>query len=190
MASKKAKQWGYVIGIGVGIIFVTAFLFSQIILPLLLGGAETLETPEVTGLALTQAKRILQELKLHPVVKDSVFSETMKLDVVMDQSPAPGSRIKEDGTVYLVISKGSKMIKVPDVLGTGYQEAMLTLRNYDLRSTIVDSVYSDRYPRNTVVRSMPSAHTRIEKRSMVRLSLSKGPEPLPDSLDWLDGEGL
>ena len=190
MASKNAKKWGYSIGIGIGIIFVTAFLFSQIILPLLLGRAEKLQTPELTGLSMSQTRRILQDLKLHPVVKDSLYSESVKLDVVMDQSPAPGAMIKEDGTVYLVISKGSKMVKVPDILGASFQEAMLTLRNYDLRSTIVDSTYSDQYPRNTVVRSMPGVHIKVEKRSLVKLILSKGTEPLPDSLDWLDGEGL
>ena len=96
MASKNAKKWGYSIGIGSGIIFVTAFLFSQIILPLLLGRAEKFQTPELTGLSMSQTRRILQDLKLHPVVKDSLYSESVKLDVVMDQSPAPGAMIKEE----------------------------------------------------------------------------------------------
>jgi beta-lactam-binding protein with PASTA domain len=50
------------------------------------------------------------------------------VDAVLDQSPAPGEKIKEDGTVFLVISKGSKMVKVPNVLGASFQDAMITLR--------------------------------------------------------------
>ncbi len=179
------------LGIGLGIIFVTAFLTSQVVLPLIFGRPDTIQAPEVIGLSLSKAKRILQEEKIHVVVKDSLFSETVRLDVVMDQSPGPGSKIKEDGTMFLVVSKGSKMVKVPDVLGLPFQDAMLSLRNYELRSTIVDSMYSSRYPQNSVVKSIPSANSKVEKRSLVKLTLSRGTEPVPDSLSFLlDESGL
>jgi serine/threonine-protein kinase len=191
MQSMNAKQWGYMIGIGLGIIFVTAFVSSQLILPLVFGGPNKVQTPEVVGLSLAQAKRLLQEEKLHVVVKDSLYSESSKLDQVLDQSPAPGTKIKEDGTVFLVVSKGSKMVTVPSVLGTSFQDAMLTLRNSDLRSAIVDSVFSYSIPRNMVLRSNPSPNSKVEKRTLVKLTLSKGEEPLPDSLSFLlDDSGL
>jgi serine/threonine-protein kinase len=191
MQNYSAKKWGYMLGIGLGIIFVTAFLTSQVVLPLIFGRPDTIQAPEVIGLSLSKAKRILQEEKIHVVVKDSLFSETVRLDVVMDQSPGPGSKIKEDGTMFLVVSKGSKMVKVPDVLGMPFQDAMLSLRNYELRSTIVDSMYSSRYPQNSVVKSIPSANSKVEKRSLVKLTLSRGTEPVPDSLSFLlDESGL
>jgi serine/threonine-protein kinase len=191
MQNYSAKKWGYMLGIGLGIIFVTAFLTSQVVLPLIFGRPDTIQAPEVIGLSLSKAKRILQEEKIHVVVKDSLFSETVRLDVVMDQSPGPGSKIKEDGTMFLVVSKGSKMVKVPDVLGLPFQDAMLSLRNYELRSTIVDSMYSSRYPQNSVVKSIPSANSKVEKRSLVKLTLSRGTEPVPDSLSFLlDESGL
>lgn len=191
MQNYSAKQWGYMIGIGLGIVFVTAFITSQLVLPLVFGRPDTIQTPEVIGLSLNQAKRILQEEKLHVVVKDSLYSETDRVDAVLDQSPAPGEKIKEDGTVFLVISKGSKMVKVPNVLGASFQDAMITLRNSDLRSAIVDSVYSESTSRNMVLRSSPSPNSRVEKRTLVKLTLSRGPEPLPDSLSFLsDDSGI
>lgn len=191
MFNYNAKQWGYMAGIGLGIIFVTAFITSQLILPLVFGKPNKVNTPEVIGLSLVQAKRILQEEKLHVVVKDSLYHETAKMDQVLDQSPAPGARIKEDGTVFLVVSKGSKMVTVPSVLGLSFQDAMLTLRNSDLRSTIVDSTFSSNVPRNMVLGSNPSANSKVEKRSLVKLTLSRGSEPLADSLSFLrDESGL
>jgi len=191
MPSYSAKQWGYMLGIGLGIIFVTAFVTSQILLPLIFGRPDTVHTPEVIGLSLAQAKRILQDEKLHVVVKDSLYSETARIDAVLDQAPAPGAKIKEDGTVFLIVSKGSKMVTVPSILGISFQDAMITLRNSDLRSAIVDSVYSYSVPRNTVLSSTPSANTKVEKRTLVKLTLSRGPEPLPDSLSFLrDESGL
>jgi serine/threonine-protein kinase len=180
------KKWGYMFGIGLGIIFVTAFIFSQLILPLAFGRPKKVETPYLVGMGLSEAKNALNAEKLHAVIKDSLYSEVIKMDQVLSQAPAPGTRTREEGTVFLVISKGSKMVTVPDLRGNRFQHAMVTLRNYDLRSSIVDSTYSDDYEQNEVIRSQPSAGTKLEKRSLIRLTLSRGPEPKADSLDYDD----
>jgi eukaryotic-like serine/threonine-protein kinase len=186
MSKTGAKRWGYMLGIAVGIIFVTAFLIGQVILPLVIGRPKKVETPQLIGVSLAQAKRMLNDLNLHAVVEDSLYSETAKLDEILDQSPSFGIEIKEEGTVHLVISKGSKMVRVPDVRGSSFQEAMVMLRNYDLRSTIVDSLYDDSVERNAVLRSNPAAGVMVEKKSLIRLILSRGQEALPDSLETED----
>lgn len=174
------------LGIAVGIIFVTAFIFGQIIFPLAIGKPKKVEIPELVGVSLAQAKRMLNDLKLHAVVEDSLYSESAKIDQILDQSPQAGTKINEDGAVHLVISKGSKMVQVPDVRGSSFQEAMVMLRNYDLRSTIVDSVYDESVDRNAVLTSNPKPGSKVEKKSLIRLILSKGAEPEPDSLEIED----
>ncbi|MCB5261906.1 MAG: PASTA domain-containing protein [Candidatus Cloacimonetes bacterium] len=186
MSKTELRKWGYMLGIGLGIIFVTAFIFSQAILPLAIGRPKKVDTPNVVGLTVALAKRELAEHKLHVVVKDSLYNEAFKADQILDQSPVPGTRIKQEGTVFLVISKGSKMVTVPDLRGSRFQQAMVMLRNYDLRSSIVDSLYSDDYAQNEVIRSQPSPGTKLEKNSMIRLTLSRGPETRADSLDYDD----
>ncbi len=186
MSNIKAQKCLYTLGIGLGIIFVTAFLFGQIVLPLVIGRPQKVITPEVVGKSLAQAKTLLKDKKLHVVVKDSLYSETAKIDRVLEQSPAAGTELKEEGTVHLVISKGSKMVKVPDLRGASFQEAMIILRNYDLRSTIADSLYHDDVAQNAVLRSNPSPGTKMEKKSLVKLVLSRGPEPKRDSLSSPD----
>ena len=84
MAQINWTKTGYLVGIAFGIIFVTAFIFSQLIFPFVLGRPSVVETPDVTGLGLVQAKRILQQEKLHVVVKDSLFSETAKAEEVLE----------------------------------------------------------------------------------------------------------
>jgi serine/threonine-protein kinase len=180
------KKWGYMFGIGLGIIFVTAFIFSQLLLPLAFGRPKKVETPFLVGMGLAEAKKVLNDAKLHVVVKDSLYSEVIKMDHVLSQAPAPGTRTRQEGTIYVAISKGSKMVTVPDLRGNRFQHAMVMLRNYDLRSSIVDSTYSDEYEQNEVIRSQPAAGTKLEKRSMIRLTLSRGPEPKADSLGFED----
>jgi len=186
MNKHKVQKGFYAIGIGLGIIFVTAFLFGQVLLPFAIGRPEKVKIPDVVGMILAQAKRVLAEDKLHVVIRDSLYSETAKIDHVLEQTPSAGSLLKEEGTVFLVVSKGSKMVTVPDILGTSFQDAMIILRNHNLRSTVVDSVYSDSVARNAVLRSVPAPGTKVERQTLVRLSLSRGPEIIPDSLDAID----
>jgi serine/threonine-protein kinase len=183
MKKKKPIKAVYYIGIGIGIILVTSFVTSQILLPILLGRAKDVATPEVVGMSLSSAKRLLNQNKLHAVVRDSLYSEDAKIETVLEQKPAPGSLLKPDGTVYLVISKGSRVVKMPTVLGMHYQEAYLYLRNMGLRSTVVDSMYSDSFPVNTVIRTSPSEGLKVDKKTNVKLYLSKGEEPLPESTE-------
>lgn len=183
MAKLDFKELGYLMGIGLGIIIVTAFFFSQLVFPLVLGRTPKVETPFVTGKSLIEAKRLLQKEKLHVVVKDSLFSETDPIETIIEQIPPAGDKIRQDGTVYLIISKGSSTVVVPDLVGRPFQEAFVSLRNLGLHSLVADSTYSDLYPINSVVRSIPYAGEKINKQSKVRLILSRGSMALPDSLD-------
>lgn len=170
----------YLVGIGLGIIIVTAFVSSQLIYPVILGRAQDIETPNVVGISVSSAKRILNESKIHVVVKDSLWSEDAKLETVLEQKPSPGTMIKPDGTVYLVISKGSKVVNLPSLLGMNYQQAYLLLRNMGLKSIVADSTYSESYPVNSVIQSIPNEGTKVKKNTIVRLYLSRGPEPIEE----------
>jgi len=176
------QKLGYLAGIGFGIIIVTAFIFSQLIFPVILGKTPKVETPEVTGLNLIQAKRKLQAEKLHVVVQDSIFSETAPVETVLEQIPEPGEKIRQEGTVYLVISKGSATVTLPSFTGRPFQEVFIALRNLELFSTVIDSSYSDIYPVNSVMRTIPSSGEKVLKRSNVKLILSRGSQPMADTL--------
>ncbi|MDP2172513.1 MAG: PASTA domain-containing protein [Candidatus Cloacimonadaceae bacterium] len=177
-----SRKAGYIIGIGFGIVLLTAFFTSQVVFPIMFGKPKNVAVPEVVGMKISQAKRLLREIGLHVVVRDSVWSESDPIETVLEQFPEPGAKLKAEGTVYLVICKGSQIVPVPTVIGRHFEEAFATLRNSGLRALVSDSLYSDSYPRNMVVRSSPPGGTRVEKSSTVKLYLSRGAEPLPDSL--------
>ena len=181
MGSIDYKRLGYLAGIGLGIIIVTAFVFSQLIYPVVLGRTPKVETPDIQGMNMLQAKNLMEKNKLHLVVKDSLYSETAAVEAVLEQDPAPGDKIRQDGTVYVVISRGSSTVVLPSLAGKSYQEAIISLRNLELKYAIADSVFSDDYPINSVVRSIPYSGNKVQKRSTVKLILSRGAIPLPDS---------
>jgi eukaryotic-like serine/threonine-protein kinase len=181
MDKNKAKLFGYYTGIGFGIVLVVAFLISQIIMPIFFGRPKSIEVPDVTNLLSSKAMNLLMDKKIHVVIKDSLYSDSVDRGGVVSQKPEPGEMVKPDGTVYLILSMGSKFVKVPELIGLNVQSAWIVLKNSGLRLIVADSVYSDLYPVNTIVQSTPGYGDRVEKKSKVKLYISKGNTVTPDS---------
>lgn len=190
MRNNNSQRALYIIGIGLGIIFLSAFVTSQLIFPVLFGRARNIEVPNLVGSNISAARRSMQEKGLHVIVRDSVYSETERIETILEQYPKEGKRLKPEGVVYVVVSIGSKMVPVPSVVGSTFTEAYLTLRNSGLRGSVADSLYSESYQVNTVIRSSPSVGSKIEKGKTVKLYLSRGPEPptAPPDTTFVDEE--
>ncbi len=172
--NSKQKLYGYYIGIGLGIIIVTAFITSQILMPFFFGRPKSIHVPNVLNISSSQASSILLRNKLHGIVRDSVWSDELDHGTVVSQKPEAGEMLKPDGSVYLVISRGSRYVKVPNLVGQDVQAAWLTLKNNELGFTVADSVNSDVYPANVVVQTVPERGVRVLRNSKVRLYISKG----------------
>ena len=186
MSKDKVKFFGYYLGIGLGIILVVAFITSQIIMPIFFGKAKTVEVPNLEKLTATQAITILVDHKLHAVVKDSTWSEDIPYNYVISQKPAAGAMIKPDGTVYMVISRGSKTVTVPELVGLNVQAAWIVLKNAGLKFTIADSLYSDTYPVNSVVQTSPGVGEKVMRKHKIKLFISKGSNSPADSTNDVD----
>ncbi len=176
----------YYLGIGLGIILVVAFITSQIAMPLLFSRDKSVEVPNVTDIPASSARSILTDAKLHSIVRDSVWSDDTEMGNVISQKPEAGSLIQPDGTVYLVVSMGSRFVEVPDLEGLDVQTAWIVLKNNKLRFVVTDSLASDRHPVNTVVQTDPARGERVERNSRVKLSISKGSAYQQGFYDTLD----
>ncbi|WP_197287454.1 Stk1 family PASTA domain-containing Ser/Thr kinase [Streptomyces apocyni] len=75
------------------------------------------ETPDVLGDSLADARDDLREAGLKvKVAPERVFSQE-DAGTVVRQSPSEGTQLAEGDTVTLTLSKGPRMIEVPDVVG-------------------------------------------------------------------------
>jgi eukaryotic-like serine/threonine-protein kinase len=171
------QKFGMTLGIGFGIVFLSAFITSQIIFPIIFGRPRNVQVPDLVGSQFSTARRTLVKLGLHAVVRDSVWSETYKIDTILEQDPKAGKRIKPESTIYFRISRGSKQVEVPSLTGLSYHEAYFVIHNLGLKCSVTDSLFSQRYAANTVLSSTPTAGANIEKGSRIRLKISRGPDP-------------
>ena len=91
---------------------------------------ESVEVPEVKGMMINDAEYALEELDLVTVVVDSAYVRKQPAGIVLEQRPAPGSRVKSGREIYLTINqKQTPMNTIPDIAGNcSRREAEARLR--------------------------------------------------------------
>ena len=91
---------------------------------------ESVEVPEVKGMMINDAEYALDKLDLVTVVVDSAYVRKQPAGIVLDQKPAPGSRVKSGREIYLTINqKQTPTNTIPDIAGNcSRREAEARLR--------------------------------------------------------------
>jgi serine/threonine-protein kinase len=100
-------------------------------------GKEPVEVPNVTGQKQDKAVTALQDLGFKVDVQQ-VFSDTVAVGVVVEQTPSSGTADK-GSTITLKVSKGPDIVTVPDVRGMNHTEAKGVLERAGL--TVKEVVY-------------------------------------------------
>ena len=143
------------------------------------------EMIECTHLTQKQAKEKLNQLadeKL-TVKWDKKYSNTVKKGRVIKQSVEPGIQWKqgEKKTITLTISRGKKMVKVPDLTGLHYENAQnkLTQKNLNFKIVWEDSGQRD----GLVLRQSKKAGSKVVEKTRITLTVSRyvAPTPVPTS---------
>ena len=95
--------------------------------------------PVVTGKTEGEAASVLAANNLVLRVSGKRFNKEMPADRVVEQDPAPGTRLKSSRSVKVLLSKGDRSYAVPNIVGTSLRAAKLTLeqRNFTLGNTLM-----------------------------------------------------
>jgi serine/threonine-protein kinase len=127
--------------------------------------------PNLIGLDYQEAKSMYPELDIS--VSAEQYSETYEKDTIMEQSVDEGILCKSHVAVDIIISKGVKMITIPDVTNFDYQVAEQTLKNEGL---LVEMKFQwdDDVDKDYVVKTEPSAKEEVAPGTKVVLYVSQG----------------
>ena len=111
------------------------------------------------------------------VSADGEYSDTVPAGVVISQTPEPGAPIESDSSVlYVVLSKGPEMKKLPEVEGKTLTDASKEL--IDLGFIVIqEAEYSGAYAEGVVMGySNSKPGDSVESGSEITLRVSKGVE--------------
>ncbi|MFB7448649.1 MULTISPECIES: Stk1 family PASTA domain-containing Ser/Thr kinase [unclassified Streptomyces] len=155
------------LGLGAGVWYINSGQFTRV--PAVLGQSEAAATKRLAdaGLDVDTTKR--------------AFSDVYERGTVMAVDPAPGERVRGNGTVTLTLSRGPEIVKVPNLKGKPLAEAKRLLKEEGLAPGVITSEFSDSVAQGSVIGSDPEPGTERAPDSAVALVVSKGsPIDVPD----------
>jgi eukaryotic-like serine/threonine-protein kinase len=137
-------------------------------------GPERYEVPALRGMTEDQAQEALTDMNLSFGDTVERFNEKVAEGVVLRSLPKPGTELKRDAAVDLVVSKGPRPIKVVDFTGKDAEkaEAALSKRNLEV---LASRQHDDTVPEGDVLTQTPSGGT-LYRGDTVRLLISDGPQ--------------
>ena len=137
-------------------------------------GSEGNSVPDVVGQTRSSATATLNNAGFYVTV-DQQYSDTVEEGLVISQTPSSGSKLKADGTVNIVVSKGkeSKAVSVPSVVGQSEGSAMTTLNNAGFKVT-TEYQTSTSVTSGSVISQTPTAGSELDPGKTVHLVISTG----------------
>jgi serine/threonine-protein kinase len=163
---------------------------------------EEVLVPDLVGHDTVYALDLLTSLGLNIKVGGFMWSETVPKNFISSQKPDSGTWLKQDRDVKVIISRGSKRVRVPKLVGTKLREAKLVLAQNGLQLGGICRVPASQYPRGTIIAQKPEFLQEIERGQAVDFLISNGSKPvalaMPElrqrsvgqALKILDGLGL
>ncbi|MCL6588441.1 MAG: Stk1 family PASTA domain-containing Ser/Thr kinase [Firmicutes bacterium] len=156
------------------LIMVSVFLVFVVFAP----PQPEVEVPDLIKKSLSYATGLLNERKLQIKVINYIYNSEYPPETIISQKPAAGQKKRMGSEVEVVVSRGSKLVKIPDLTGKTQLEAQLALEKVGLKLADILTDTSIDQPENTVIRQLPEKNTQIEQGAGVSITLNVMPDDL------------
>jgi beta-lactam-binding protein with PASTA domain len=171
-------------------LFLFLLLLDRVIMPAAVHTGRLCVLPDLTELSLKEAEGILQERGLSLEVLAEEYDPSEPPGVILSQNPAPQSKVKTGRVVKVVVSKGEKMVLVPDLTGVSLRQAEIMLHEKGLKAGEIIWVVSGTFPQDVVVGGSPSFGLSVPVGMSVNLEVSLGSSPDTVATPDLAGRSL
>lgn len=153
-----------------------------------------LTVPDLVGKTKKEAEAILKELKetegftypLGDIQKE--YNVEIPKGQIISQSLQAGEQVRTNSAISLVISKGPRMVEMPDVVYLTKEEAERALEDLNLKVS-TSNVYSSSVKSGSVVSQGTQAGEEVAEGSTIKLNVSIGPEPVQSAPQYSEPSG-
>jgi len=109
---------------------------------------------------------------------EEIFHNKIEEGHIVTQEPSPGERIKQTRKIVVSISKGPKVVEVPDFNNRPLRDAQVILENLGLSQEQIEYEYSEQIRENHIISQSPEAGSQIDVNTKIKLIVSNGPSPI------------
>jgi len=169
-------------------IIILLIVLDNIILPWYVSKSEAV-VPNVVGLKEEEAIGILENADFEPVIGDTTYDERFSKGSIILQKPKAGEVVKEGRNIYIFISGGEPIVRVPILKGKSISDAKFSLERLGLKLGNIEEVESSN-PKDMIFDQQFAEGTPVKKGESVGVSVSTGVETGEITVPDLIGKSL
>jgi serine/threonine-protein kinase len=139
----------------------------------LLSFSRTVDVPDLSGKSLIEANEIISKKGLNLKIEGEDYDSTIASGYILRQDVPPGSRVKEQRGIKVILSKGPRVQSIPPVIGESLDKAESIFLQNGLKVARVIRVHSNTMEKDKVIAQKPGPDEKIAER--ITLVVSSGP---------------
>jgi serine/threonine-protein kinase len=163
---------------------------AYLTLTFIIKSEDTVIVPDLVGKDVVSALEQLADLQLNTKVNGSEYSRQFPKNHVTYQEPDPGSEIKKDRDIRIIISKGPKIILMPNLVSLSERQARMIMEENGIPLGHLTHTYFKAVEKDHIVVQVPPAGTMTTHGASVDLLVSMGPRPIAYKMPDLAGLSL
>ena len=153
--------------------FVLVVLLFAYITFKLLSFSRTVDVPDLSGKSLVEVNELLSQKGLNLKIEGEDYDADVPAGHIIRQDLPFGSRVKEQRSIRVFVSKGTRAQSVPSVVGESLDKAEAVLLQNGLKVAKVIRVHSNSAEKDRVIAQKPAPGEKIAEK--VTLVVSSGP---------------
>jgi serine/threonine-protein kinase len=134
---------------------------------------EMAAVPDLAGLTVLEAERVLSDAGLKVGETAESFSDTVPAGTIISSSPCGGRELEAGSAIALTVSKGPEMLAVPALIGSGEADALAALQAQGFAVEVLRES-DDSVGAGLVCAMEPVPATAAKRGSKVILTVSLG----------------
>jgi serine/threonine-protein kinase len=179
VASLARRAFGLALWTGAGLALAGTAFGTAFYLAMRLEMRSTeVAVPDLCGLDVEQARRLVEPLELVLHVADQRHDPAARSGSIIEQVPAPGASVRRGRKVRLIVSLGGRVLRVPELVGHPAREVEIELRREGFIPGDEARIPSRDVPAGGVLAQVPAPGTTAVPQSRVHCLVSDGP-PAP-----------
>jgi serine/threonine-protein kinase len=150
--------------------------------------SRTVAVPDLKGKAVIEANEILSKSGLYLKVEGEDYDPVIPTGSIIRQDIPHGNKVKEQRGIKVVISKGSRVMYVPDLVGQTVEEAEAAAIKNGLKTNRIIRVHSNTIEKDKVIAQRPIPEEAL--KTNLSLVVSSGPYDIILSCPDLIGKSI
>ncbi len=159
---------------GIVFIYSLAFILSVYFTMKFLIKTDEVKAPDLRGKSLKEAFLIAKKNGIYLKKSFGIYDKTYKPLTVIDQFPAPDTKVKVGSVLKVYVSSDINEVIVPQLVGLNIKEVEDILKKSNLRKGFVSYIFANDVPIDFVISQSYSEGTRIAEGSNIDILVSKG----------------